>query len=75
MSLDNAAMNTEDSIKSVGFDETVPDAISLMSDRELAEYNARILTDIVEKINAIVTQVEPAMDKMRKNPMLGMLFR
>lgn len=82
MSLDNAAIdrvehryNPDDLSHADDCPCDSPDPFSTMTDRELAEYNARLLTEIVSKVNGVVDSVGPAMDKLSKNPLLGGLFR
>lgn len=72
MSLDNAAIETlPDNCVECEKD----DIFSAMSDRELAEFNARTLSEIVTKVNGIVDSVAPAMERLQKHPLLGGLFR
>jgi len=62
MFLDNAATVTSD------------DVFVSMTDRELLEYNARTLAQILVIADSVKDQVQPVIDSMGNNPMLKMLF-
>lgn len=53
-------------------DDPRPDAAA-MTDRELAEATYATLTAILDKVDAVVTEVGPAVDKLMRHPMLKML--